>query len=172
MQDLANLPAGQVALAAIAGAHGITGEVRLKLFGEGVAALSRHKIFNDGALTLGKLRSDNKGGAVARLAEVTSRDQAEALRGTLLTISRDTLPTLEAGEFYHADLIGLAVVTDAGDAVGKVVAVENFGATDVVEIERDPAPEKGLKTFMVPLTAQAVIGWDTERMTIAADFVL
>lgn len=175
MQDLSQVPQGRIALAAIAGAHGVAGEVRLKLFGEGVTALSRHSQFNahvsGGALTLSKIRDDNKGGAIARLSEVTTREQAEALRGTLLTVSRDALPALSDDEFYHADLIGLAVVTDAGDAVGSVIAVENFGATDVVEIAHDPVPEKGQKSFMVPLTAQAVIGWNTKQMTIAAHFV-
>ncbi|WP_367186158.1 ribosome maturation factor RimM, partial [Novosphingobium sp.] len=75
-----------VTLAVVAGAHGVTGEVRLKLFGEGVAALKRYRAFNDSALTVEKLREDGKGGAVARLAGVTDRNAAEALRGTLLTV--------------------------------------------------------------------------------------
>ncbi|MFM7402500.1 MAG: ribosome maturation factor RimM [Erythrobacter sp.] len=159
-----------VTLAAIVGAHGVTGEVRLKLFGEGVAALSRHKHFNDGALTLVKLREDGKGGAIARLAESTSRAQAETLRGTTLTVPRDALPPLAEGEFYHADLLGLPVITDAGDTIGTVLAIENFGATDIIEIGRIPAPEKGPATFMVPLIAAAVIEWDEHRLVIGAAF--
>lgn len=159
-----------IALAAIAGAHGVAGEVRLKLFGEGAAALSLHKSFNDGALTLVKVRDDGKGGAVARLAESTSRADAERLRGTLLTVPREALPPLADGEFYHADLIGLPVVTDAGEAVGAVCAIENFGATDLVEITRLPVPEKGPKTFMVPMIPAAVLEWDASRMVIAAGF--
>lgn len=159
-----------VTLAAIIGAHGVAGEVRLKLFGEGVAALSRHKSFNDGALTLLKIRDDGKGGAIARLAQSTSRADAEKLRGTALTVPRDALPPLAEGEFYHADLLGLPVVTDEGEAVGKVLAIENFGATDIIEITLDPAPEKGPKTFMVPMTPAAVIGWDDKQLVISADF--
>lgn len=159
-----------VTLAAIAGAHGVAGEVRLKLFGEGVAALAAHKSFNEGALTLLKVREDGKGGAIARFAESTSRGDAEKLRGTALSVPRDALPPLGEGEFYHADLIGLAVVTDAGEAVGRVCAIENFGATDLVEIARDPAPEKGPKTFMVPMIPAAVLDWDDARMLIAAGF--
>jgi 16S rRNA processing protein RimM len=159
-----------VTLAAISGAHGVAGEVRLKLFGDGVAALSAHKSFNDGALTLVKVREDGKGGAVARLAESTSRADAEKLRGTVLTVPREALPPLAEGEFYHADLLGLPVVTDAGDAVGSVLAIENFGATDLIEITRDPAPEKGPKTFMVPMIPAAVIGWDDKQLVISADF--
>ena len=160
-----------VTLAAITGAHGVTGEVRLKLFGEGVDALSQHASFNGGTLTLKKIRSDNKGWAVARFAEVAGRGDAEKLRGTVLTISRDALPSLEAGEYYHSDLIGLAAVTDAGDAVGHVIAVHNFGATDIIEIQIEPAPDKGQKTFMVPMIAAAVPEWDADRLVVNADFV-
>ncbi|WP_100261088.1 ribosome maturation factor RimM [Qipengyuania seohaensis] len=152
-------------LAAVIGAHGVAGEVRLKLFGEGVDALKAHKSFNDGALTLSKVRSDNKGGAIARFAEITSRNDAEALRGTVLTVPIDALPPLEEGEFYYSDLLDLPVVTDAGEAVGRVCAVENFGATDIVEIEKPDG-----KKFMVPLTERAVPGWDSEKLTISADF--
>lgn len=159
-----------VTLAAIAGAHGVTGEVRLKLFGEGVAALSRHERFNDGALTLIKVRDDGKGGAIARFAESTSRADAERLRGTALSVPREALPPLGEGEFYHADLLGLAVVTDAGDTVGSVLAIENYGATDIIEITRDPVPEKGPKTFMVPMIPAAVREWDDRRLVIAAEF--
>ena len=159
-----------VTLAAIAGAHGVAGEVRLKLFGEGVAALSAHKSFNDGALTLVKVRDDGKGGAVARFAESSSRSDAERLRGTALTVPRDALPPLAEGEFYHADLIGLPVVTDAGDTVGSVLGIENFGATDIIEITREPAPEKGPKTFMVPMIPTAVMAWDEHRLVIGVAF--
>ncbi|MFM7377061.1 MAG: ribosome maturation factor RimM [Erythrobacter sp.] len=159
-----------VTLAAIAGAHGVAGEVRLKLFGDGVATLARQKSFNDGALTLVKIREDGKGGAIARLAESTSRADAEKLRGTVLTVPRAALPPLGEGEFYHADLLGLPVVTDAGDAIGTVAAIENFGATDIIEITLDPVPAKGPKTFMVPMIPAAVIGWDDTRLVISADF--
>ena len=169
MAETPNAP-GMVELAAITGAHGVHGEVRLKLFGEGVEALSAHKTFNEGTLTLKKIRPDNKGGAVARFAEATNRTQAEKLRGTVLTVSREALPSLKEGEYYHADLVGLRAETDAGDVVGKVTAVQNFGATDIIEIAKDPAPTKGMKSFMVPMTKAAVIEWDAERLVIAAEF--
>ncbi len=166
--------AEMIELAAITGAHGVAGEVRLKLFGEGVEALSQHKSFTAGkdgrVLTLKKIRSDNKGGAVARFAEVSGRNEAEKLRGTVLMVPREALPDLAEGEFYHADLLGLEAFTDAGDRVGTVVAVENFGATDVIEIVREPPPEKGMKTFMVPMIDAAVIEWDTSKLVIAAEF--
>lgn len=159
-----------VTLAAIAGAHGVAGEVRLKLFGEGIATLAKQKSFNGGALTLVKIREDGKGGAIARLAESSTRADAEKLRGTLLTVPREALPPLAEGEFYHADLLGLPVVTDAGNAIGAVAAIENFGATDIIEITLDPAPAKGPKTFMVPMIPAAVIEWDDKRLVISADF--
>jgi 16S rRNA processing protein RimM len=154
-----------VTLAAVTGAHGVAGEVRLKLFGEGLAGLKRHKRFNQGELTLTKLRDDGKGGAVARFAEIPDRTAAEALRGTALTVPRDALPPLEEGEYYHADLLGLAAVSDEGEPLGTVVAVENFGAGDVLEIERP-----GGKRFMVPMTRAAVPEWNDERAVIAAGF--
>lgn len=159
-----------ITLAAIAGAHGVAGEVRLKLFGDGIATLAKQKSFNDGALTLLKVREDGKGGAIARLAESTSRADAERLRGTVLTVPRDALPPLAEDEFYHADLLGLPVVTDVGDRIGTVLAIENFGATDIIEITRDPAPEKGPKTFMIPMIPAAVIGWDDKQLVIGAGF--
>jgi 16S rRNA processing protein RimM len=155
-----------VTVAAITGAHGVTGEVRLKLLGEGYAALKAHKHFNDGALTLAKLRDDGKGGAIARFTEVTDRTAAERLRGTVLTVSRATLPPLAEGEFYHSDLLDLPVVTNAGEPVGRVCAVENFGATDIVEIQKSDGGK-----FMVPLTEQAVPEWNADRLVVSADFV-
>jgi len=160
-----------IVLAAITGAHGVTGDVRLKLLGQSVDSLRLHDSFNDGTLTLGKLRSDGKGGAIARFCEIADRTKAEKLRGTVLTVPRDTLPRLGEDEYYHADLIGLAVETDAGVRVGRVVAVENFGATDIVEIEREPIPDEGAKTFMVPLTQEAVPRWDETIMIVTKSFV-
>jgi 16S rRNA processing protein RimM len=159
-----------ITLAAITGAHGVSGEVRLKLFGAGVDALALHASFNDGALTLRKVRADGKGGAVARFAEAGNRAAAERLRGTALSVPREALPPLDEGEYYHADLIGLSVETEAGVAVGRIVAVDNFGATDILEILRDPPPNKGMRTFMVPMIPQAVIEWDRERLVIASGF--
>ena len=154
-----------VTLAAITGAHGVTGEVRLKLFGEGLEGFSAHKRFNGGALTLKKVRDDGKGGAIARFAEVAGRTAAEALRGTVLTVPRSALPPLAVGEYYHTDLIGLAAVSDAGEVLGSVIAVENFGAGDVLEIERPDG-----KRFMVPMREEAVPEWDDERLVIGKDF--
>lgn len=153
-------------LAAIAGAHGVGGEVRLKLFGEGVEALRRYGEFNDGTLTPVALRDDGKGGALARFAEVPDRAAAEKLRGTVLTVPRSALPPLEDGEYYHADLVGLPAVATTGEPLGHCVAVENYGAGDVLEIERPDG-----RRFMVPMRAEAVPEWDSERLVIDDRFV-
>lgn len=159
-----------VTLAAVSGAHGVTGEVRLKLFGDGLDSIKAHLdapgAFNAGALTLEKIRSDNKGGAIARFAEIVDRTAAERLRGTALTVPRAALPQLEEGEFYLSDLLDLPVTTDDGTAVGRVCAVENYGATDIVEIERPDGSK-----FMVPLTGQAIPHWDKETLIVSEAFL-
>jgi 16S rRNA processing protein RimM len=155
-----------VTLAAIAGAHGVTGEVRLKLFGEGIAALSQHRAFNGGALTLKSIRDDHKGGAIARFVEVADRNAAEALRGTALSVPRSALPPLGEGEYYHADLIGLAAISPAGEALGTVAGIENYGAGDVLDIALPDG-----RRAMVPMTADAVPEWDGERVVIDPAFL-
>src|SRR5690606_32187329 len=111
------------------------------------------------------LRDDGKGGAIARFAEVPDRGAAEALRGTTLTVPRAALPALEEGEYYHADLIGLSAVSDSGRALGMVVAVENFGAGDVLEIEKPDG-----KRFMVPMHVHAVPEWNATRAVVSEDY--
>lgn len=154
-----------VTLAVVIGAHGVTGEVRLKLFAEGLESLTAHKSFNEGKLTLKSLRPGNNG-AIARFAEVADRNAAEAMRGTELTVPREALLPLAEGEYYHADLIGLPCVSTEGEDLGKCVAVENFGAGDVIEIERPDG-----KRFMVPMKAEAVPEWG-ERIVIDVVFVV
>ncbi len=155
-----------VTLAAIAGAHGVRGEVRLKLFGEGAEALRAFSVFDAGErkLTLKSVRPANQG-AVATFAEITDRSGAEALRGTLLTVPRSALPPLGEGEYYHHDLLGLPCVSTDGRAVGEVVAIDNFGAGDILEIAKPDG-----KRFMVPMNDKAVPEWG-EQVVISADYV-
>jgi 16S rRNA processing protein RimM len=155
----------RVTLAAITGAHGLKGEVRLKLFTDDAEALKRYGSFDaDGrTLTLAFVRQAGAG-AIARFKEVPDRTAAEALRGKTLTVSREALPPLEEGEYYHADLIGLPVVTAEGDSVGTVLTVENFGAGDVLDIERPDG-----KTFMAPMHAVTV---DPGHITIDPVFIV
>lgn len=163
-----------VTLAAVAGAHGVTGEVRLKLFAENANSIKRHQSFNNGALTLKSLRP-TKDGAIARFIEVTDRNMAEKLRGTLLTVPRDALPALGEGEYYFTDLLGLPCVSTEGTDLGTCIAVENFGAGDVLEIQLPPEDGKPGKKFMVPMNAQAVPRWGAEadgQIIIDAAFVV
>ncbi|MCH4150849.1 MAG: ribosome maturation factor RimM [Sphingobium sp.] len=159
-----------VTLAAIIGAHGVAGEVRLKLFGDGPDSLRTYKSFDAGgrSLTLKTVRH-GPNGAVARFAEIADRNAAEALRGTALTVPRSALPPLADGEYYHHDLIDLPCVSDAGDELGHVVAIENFGAGDILEIERPAAVDgKPGKRFMVPIHAARI---EAEQAVIDAAFV-
>jgi 16S rRNA processing protein RimM len=135
----------RVALAAVAGAHGIKGELRLKLFGS-VEGLAAHSLVfvGDSERRLEFVKAAGKG-AIARLAGVADRSAAEALRGQLVEVDRAALPPLADGEYYHADLIGLPCVDSAGTPVGTVVAVENFGAGDLLEVEAE-----GGKRSLIP----------------------
>ena len=151
-------PDAPVTLAVITGAHGVTGEVRLKLF---TGDLSGYTSFNGGSLTLKSLR-----GGIARFAEVPDRNAAERLRGTALTVPRSALPPLEEGEYYHADILGLPCVSTTGEALGVVIAIDDFGAGDVIEIER---PDK--KRFMVPMRAPAVPEWDDDKLVVDEAFI-
>jgi 16S rRNA processing protein RimM len=154
-----------VVLAAVAGAHGIHGEVRLKLFAENIESLARHRSVQVGGRTL-TLEAVKPGKTpVARLAEITDRTAAEALRGSLLTVARCALPPLGEGEYYHADLIGLPCANAAGEVVGIVVAVENFGAGDILEIDRRDGA-----TAMVPFKA-GIADWDGDRIVIDPQFL-
>jgi 16S rRNA processing protein RimM len=135
-----------VTLAAVIGAHGIAGEVRLKLFTDDLARYPT-LVANGRTLTLKSVRP-GPNGAVARFAEVSDRTAAEALRGTPLAVPRAALPPLDEGEYYHADLIGTAAVSTGGEALGRVVDVVDYGAGDLIEIERADG-----RRFLVPIGA-------------------
>lgn len=126
----------RITLAAIAGAHGISGELRLKLFADGADSLAQHRTVLVGGREM-RLQSVKDAGkmAIARIAGINDRAAAEALRGSLIEVDRAALPPLDEGEYYHADLIGLPCVSQDGAALGAVVAVENFGAGDLLEVE-------------------------------------
>lgn len=136
----------RIALAAVAGAHGVKGEVRLKLFGAGVDGLSAHRRLWVGGVERRLLSVRDSGkGAVARFEGIADRGAAEGLRSSLVEIDRLALPPLEDGEYYHVDLIGLPCVDQSGNALGTVVAVENYGAGDLLDIEGE-----GGKRSMIP----------------------
>ena len=147
-----------VVLAAVAGAHGVRGEVRLKLFTDTAENLRRYRTFEAGGrlLTLAAVRTV-PGGAIARFAEITDRAAAEALRGTRLSVPRASLPPLAAGEIYWHDLVGREVATTDGIVVGRVTAVENYGASDLLEVTRTDG-----STVLVPHIAAAVADVDDQ----------
>jgi 16S rRNA processing protein RimM len=139
----------RIALAAVAGAHGVKGEVRLKLFSDSIDSLSRHERLYVGGVERRLLWVRDSGKtAVARLEGITDRTAAEALRGSLVEVDRSELPPLEEGEYYHADLIGLPATNISGDVLGTVVAVENYGAGDLLEIQ-DATGKRSLIPFRV-----------------------
>lgn len=129
------MPATTVELAAIAAPVGLDGTVRLKLFTEDIARFKNYKIFTTarGNLTLKLLKVQPKA-VVAKFEECNDRTMAESLRGLVLSVPRDSLLPVAAGEYYHSDLIGLEVRTTTGGIVGLVHAVHNFGAGDIIEI--------------------------------------
>lgn len=143
-----------ICVARIGAAHGVRGEVRLWTFTEDpLAALHYGPLTTkDGARQFEVTRArEAKSHLVASLKDVTTRSDAEQLNGVELYVARDRLPPTDDGEYYHADLIGLAAETVAGDALGRIVAVHNFGAGDVIEI----APASGA-TMLLPFTDAVV----------------
>ena len=147
------MAADTIVLAAIAGAHGIRGEVRLKLFTDDPQALARHARFDAGgrALVVAAIRPDKQGTAIARFEGVTDRNVAETLRGLTLSVPRTALPPLADGEYYVADYLGRAVVDQTGAPIGTVKSIENFGASDILDI----ALASG-GSVMVPFVADVV----------------
>ncbi|TAG23473.1 MAG: 16S rRNA processing protein RimM [Rhodobacterales bacterium] len=127
----------RICIGAIAGAFGIAGEVRLKSFCSQPEDIASYGPLysEDGARQFRvTLTRPVAGGYGARISGVATREEAEALRGTSLYIDRARLPSLPDDEFYHADLIGLEAVDTGGERLGKVMAIHNHGAGDIIEI--------------------------------------
>lgn len=156
----------RIALAAVAGAHGVKGEIRLKLFSDNIDSLSHHEKLYVGGAERGLLSVRDSGKmAVARFEGVNDRSAAEALRGSLVEVDRVSLPPLEEGEYYHADLIGLAAVDGLGNAVGTVLRVENYGAGDLLEIELEDG-----KRSLIPFRP-GVADLQGDRIVIDPEFL-
>ena len=144
----------QICVARIGAAHGIRGAVKLWTFTEDPFAVTRYGQLTtkDGArqFELAQAR-EAKDHLVATFKGVTTRNEAERLNGLELYVARDKLPATDQDEYYHADLIGLAAITATGEPLGKVIAIHNFGAGDIIEI----APPAGT-TIMLPFSNAVV----------------
>jgi len=146
--------AAPICVARIGGAHGVRGAVKLWTFTQDPLAVKAYGPLRtkDGAhqfeVTHARHAKDH---LVATFKGVTSRDAAERLNGIELYVAREKLPDTDKGEFYHADLIGLTAVTAADAPLGRVVAIHNFGAGDIIEI----APAAGA-TIMLPFSNAVV----------------
>jgi len=156
----------RIALAAVAGAHGVKGELRLKLFSDSIESLSRHESVYVGGVER-RLLSLRHGGntAVAKVEGLSDRSAAEALGGSLIEVDRSALPPLEKGEYYHADLIGLPTVDSDGNRIGAVTSVENYGAGDLLEIE----DEKGRRS-LIPFR-DGIADLEGNRIVIDPEFL-
>ena len=144
----------QVCVARIGAAHGVRGAVKLWTFTEDPFAVTRYGPLatKDGARIFEVAQArEGKGHLVATLKGVTTRNEAERLNGIELYVAREKLPATDEDEYYHADLIGLAAVTTAEEPLGKVIAIHNFGAGDIIEI----APPRG-PTMLLPFTNAVV----------------
>ena len=144
----------QICVARIGAAHGVRGAVKLWTFTEDPLAVLHYGPLasRDGARTLVVTHArEARDHLVATLQGVTTRDDAEKLNGVELYIARDKLPATDDDEYYHADLIGLSAETTAGEMIGRVSAIHNFGAGDVIEI----APPHG-PTLLLPFSNAVV----------------
>jgi 16S rRNA processing protein RimM len=148
------MPGAQICVARIGAPHGVRGAVKLWTFTEDPLAVMHYGPLatKDGArkFEVANAREAN-GHLVATLKGVASREDAERLNGIELYIPRDKLPATDDDEYYHADLIGLAAVNTALEPIGKVIAIHNFGAGDIIEI----APPQGA-TLLLPFTNAVV----------------
>jgi len=144
----------QICIARIGAPHGVRGAVRLWTFTEDPLAVKRYGPLatRDGTRQFEVTHArEAKGHLVATLKGVTTREDAERLNGVELYIAREKLPVAGEDEYYHADLIGLAAVTSADQPLGRVIAIHNFGAGDIIEI----APAQGA-TMLLPFTNAVV----------------
>ena len=128
----------RILLGVVTAAHGIKGEVKVKTFTQSPERLHAYGpvIVEDGRqFEVAALRVSKPDEAIVRFAGIADRNAAESLKGQRLYVPRSALPATEAGEFYYADMIGLRAEDAAGNRLGTVCGVHNFGAGDVVEIE-------------------------------------
>jgi 16S rRNA processing protein RimM len=153
-------------LGEVVGVHGVKGLVRVRPFTDEPEAVAAYGALQDERGRRLKLEvvGRAKGVVLARVAGVADRTQAEALKGARLYVARAALPAIEEAEtYYQADLIGLLAETAEGRALGRVTAVHDFGAGDLLEIETEPeAGGKRGESLLVLFTREAVPEVDIE----------
>ncbi len=158
----------RVCVGAIAGSFGVKGEVRLKSFCADPEAIATYGPLTseDGKSSWDvKITRSVKNGFAARLSDVTSKEAADALRGTRLYALRERLPAPGDDEYYHADLIGLSVLDSGGTEIGRVKSVLNHGAGDLLELQ---VPGRS-QPVLLPFTLAAVPTVDVAAGRIIAD---
>ena len=152
--------AAPICVARIGAAHGVRGAVKLWTFTEDPLAVTRYGqlMTKDGARQFEVTHvREAKGHLVAMLKGIATREEAERLNGVELYVAREKLPATSEDEYYHTDLIGLAAVNAAGEPLGRVIAIHNFGAGDIIEI----APPNGA-TMLLPFSNAVVPTVDLE----------
>lgn len=158
-----------ITLGVITGPQGLQGEVRIRPFTDDPKGLERYKTLFAGnrTLTVSKIRVQPNG-VIARFKEITDRTAAEGLRGLELSVLREVLPPADEDEFYQIDLIGMEAVTPEGEVIGEVIAVPNYGSTDLLEIRTMEG-----KTCLVPFIDDAVpdVLQDEGRIVIDPAFI-
>jgi 16S rRNA processing protein RimM len=135
--------AAKICIARIGAAHGVRGAVKLWTFTEDPLAVMQYGALatQDGARSFEVATArEAKGHLVATLKGIATREDAERLNGVELYVAREKLPATDDDEYYHADLIGLAAVDAADQPLGRVIAIHNFGAGDIIEIAPSHGP--------------------------------
>lgn len=157
-----------ICVGAITGAFGVRGEVRIKSFCADPVAIGDYSPLTtqNGEKSYDiDLTRTVKGGFAAKLSGLANKEDADQMRGTRLYVERDRLPSLPDDEFYHTDLIGLDVVDTGGEACGKVTAVHDHGAGDILEISGSNLKEPAL----LPFTLESVPTVDLSAKRIVID---
>lgn len=157
--------ARDILLGHIAGAHGIRGEVLIKSYTDVPEDIATYGPLHDPGssrtFAIAVVRSSSKG-LIARIDGVTDRTAAERLKGTKLCVDRSQLPALDTDEIYHADLIGLRAEDEAGQPIGEIVGVHNFGAGDILEVRLSGKK----KTELIPYNETFVPQVDLEARRV------
>ncbi len=163
-----NGPQNRLMVACLLGAHGIKGEIKVKSFFERPQDILReHAFFDHEGRSFPRILSLRPQGLcfIAKFEGISDRDQAEMLKGQEMFVDRDALVPLAVNEYYAADLVGMEAVTQEGELIGKVVAVENYGAGPLLVIHS----QKASQSFMIPFRNASVPSLDAAQKIVHID---